>query len=292
MISKSQVRQPALAAIYAVMENGGEPDSVDWELFWTIAEERKSEQLCLAVAKAIEHHCRANSDLSRLLSQRADDVLLSMEGDLTTAPLRAKLERYVCCNRQFDAALGTLHYSLKNKKRITTEQIHRDSEDVLKLAAVLIATDGELTPGFADFPAYHSVLEPLAAAVHRRTKLMEGCVLLRKPTDLADDEEFRGLAELAQDKETLRTAAQELATSVLKHKEMLDARLSALVQNYSVERMNMMDRCILYLALYECEITKLDTAVAIAEAARLANEYSGSKSVPFIHGIIAAAAKA
>ena len=51
-----------------------------------------------------------------------------------------------------------------------------------------------------------------------------------------------------------------------------------------------MDKAILYLALYELEEKGLDTPIVVSEATALANEYSGSKSAPFIHGIIAAAA--
>lgn len=292
MISKSTIRQSALAAIYAVMENGGSPENMDWELFWAIAEEKEREQLNLSIAKAIEHQCRTNAASSQLLAARSNAVFLAMEGDLTSAPLRGNLERYVRCSNEFDAALGTLHYSIKNKKRLSTEQISGDSKDVLRLATILIATAGELTPAFADFPAYRSVLEPLEATVRRRTKIMQACALLNDPLSLAHDKQFKGLARLAQDLRDLRPAAQELATSVLEHREQLEALMAPLLQNYSADRLDVVDKCILYLALYELEVGKLDTPIVVAEATALAHAYSGGKSAPFIHGIIAAAAKA
>jgi transcription termination factor NusB len=52
------------------------------------------------------------------------------------------------------------------------------------------------------------------------------------------------------------------------------------------------DRCILYIALYELEYNKLDTPIVVSEANALADAYSGGKSAPFIHGVISAAAKA
>lgn len=292
MISKSVIRQSALAAIYAVMENGGSPETMDWDLFWAIAEEKDSERLCLSIAKAIEHQCRANEDSASLFTKRAEAVFLSMEGDLTTAPLREGLERYVRCNNEFNAALGTLHYSVKNKKRISAGQIAADSADVLRLASVLIETARELTPGFADFPAYRSVLEPLEATMRRRTGIMQACAILKDPAGLAGNGEFKGLARLAQDLKALRPAAQKLATDVLTHRGQIEARMEPLLQNYSANRLDTVDKCILYLALYELEIAKLDTPIVVAEATALAHAYSGGKSAPFIHGIIAAAAKA
>lgn len=292
MISKSTIRQSALAAIYAVMENGGSPETMDWDLFWAIAEEKERERLCISVAKAIEHQCRANADSASLFATRAEAVFLSMEGDLTTAPLREGLERYVRCDNEFNAALGTLHYSVKNKKRISPGQIAADSADVLRLATILIETEKELVPAFADFPAYRSVLEPLEAAMRRRSKIMQACALLKEPEGLAGNTEFKGLARLAQDLQALRPAAQKLATDVLSHREHLDSRMAPLLQNYSADRLDSVDKCILYLALYELEISKLDTPIVVAEATALAHTYSGSKSAPFIHGIIAAAAKA
>ncbi len=292
MISKSAIRQSALAAIYAVMENGGSSGTMDWELFWTIAEERASQKLCLSIAKAIEHQCRANEDSASQFATRAEAAFLSMEGDLTTASLREGLDRYVRCNNEFNAALDTLHYSVKNKKRVSPEQIAGDSADVLRLASVLINTAGELTPCFADFPAYRSVLDPLKAAIRRRSEIMQACVLLKDPAALADNMEFKGLARLAQDLKNLRPAAQKLADDVLMHREQLESRLVPLLQNYSVDRLDTVDKCILYLALYELEIGKLETPIVVAEATALAHVYSGGKSAPFIHGIIAAAAKA
>jgi len=292
MIPKSVIRQSALTAIYAVMENGGSPETMDWDLFWTIAEEKASQRLCLSIAKAIEHQCRFNEDSTNLFDTRAADTFLAMEGDLTTASLREGLNRYERCNNEFNAALGTLHYSLKNKRRVSTEQIAGDSADVLRLASILIETAKELTPCFADFPAYRSVLDPLKAAIRRRSEIMKACVLLKEPAALADNMEFKGLARLAQDLKDLRPAAQKLASDVLAHREQFESRMAPLLQNYSLDRLDTVDKCILYLALYELEIGKLGTPIVVAEATALAQAYSGSKSAPFIHGIIAAAAKA
>ena len=54
----------------------------------------------------------------------------------------------------------------------------------------------------------------------------------------------------------------------------------------------MIDSGILLIALYELRFNGLEAAIVISEANQLADTYSGSKSAPFIHGILAAAAKA
>ncbi len=291
-INRSEVRKSALTLLYAIRENGNDAEAFDYDIFWTIAQEKKTVRLREAHARAILHTSRASGDSARLLATRAEALLSAMQGDLTTVTLREETERYANRNEAYEAAVSALSYCLEDKRREGTEQLALCTRDVLRLAAALTAMGADLLQRFADYPASRAVTEPLAAAVRRRSKLLETTVGLSDPITLADSKEHAGLARLAADLQELRPATEELVSAVLKNRDSLETELAGLIDNYSLERVDMIDSCILLIALYELRFNKLEPAIVISEANLLANAYSGPKSAPFIHGILAAAAKA
>lgn len=291
-INRSEVRKSAVTLLYALRENGDNPEIFDYNLFWGIAQEKKTDRLRETHARVILHTCRASGDSAEQLSNRAEALLSALSGDLTTVTLRDETERYAKQNQAFEAAVAALSYSLNDNRREDTEQLAFCTQDVLRLATALSAMGNDLLPRFADYPASRHITEPLAATIRRRGRLMEETALLSNPITLADSKEYAGLARQAADLTELRPATEELVSAIQKHREELEKELAELIDNYSLERVDMVDSCILLLALYELRFGKLEPAIVISEANLLAHAYSGSKSAPFIHGILAAAAKA
>ena len=287
-ITLSKVRQSTLGYIYTYLANGSQP--VDSELFWSIAQEKEYENLRKAHAKAVLHTCRDAADSARLLADRLESTKNRMHGDMTTAALREEIERYAGQSIAFDAALRSLLYSLGDKMRDSSAPLAQRTSDVLRQAAVVESMGRELTLRFADFPCYRQQLEGLAAAVNRRARMMLACLVLQSPETLSDNKEYSGLARQAQDIQELRPAVEKLATAVIARIPLMESRLEGLLNNYSVDRLDYVDKAILYISLYELEENGLEVPIVVSEATALANEFSGSKSAPFIHGVIAAAA--
>lgn len=287
-ISRSKVRQSTLCYLYAYLTNGSQP--VNSTLFWQMAQEKDRDHLRTAQAKAVLHACRASADSARLLEDRLQLVENYMHADLTAAGLREEIDRYVQQSGRFEAALKALQYCHADKRRDTTDQLVLCTGDVLRLAAIVEAMGRDLLPRFADFPAYRQQLDTLASAIRRRSRMLLTCVALNNPLELDDNKEYAGMVRLAQDMEELRPAVEDMAARIIARIPLVEPRLEALLQNYSVERLDMVDKAILYIALYELEETGLDVRIVVSEATALADEYSGSKSAPFIHGVIAAAA--
>ena len=61
--------------------------------------------------------------------------------------------------------------------------------------------------------------------------------------------------------------------------------------NWRIERMSVVDRNILRLAIYEMSEVATPAAVVIDEAIELARQFSGDESVPFINGVLDAIRK-
>ena len=290
-INPARVRRSALNLMYAAMENGGSLDSLDTALFWNVALERDTDQYRTALAKAVLHTCRASADSARLLAERVQKAQEAMHADMTAATLRESLERYSTRTDEWEESLAALRAELDNKRATDTEELARCTKSAITLARALGGLGAEMLPSFADFPMYRGVLEPLAAVVKRRGRLMEACAGMADEEYLAGKPEFAGLLRRMQDLAELRPAAENLARAALEHREELEAEIAGLLEHYRTERLDTVDHCILLLMLYELRVEKLATPIVVSEATELADTYSGGKSAPFIHGVIAAAAK-
>lgn len=291
MTNRSQVRRCALNLIYALAENGTDAASFNRELFWGIALEKETEHYHTALAKAALHMSRHSADSARLLTERSMQLENAMHGDLTTASLREEVARYAQRSASFESALETLHLSLTDKRRQSWEPLAEASDAVISLASVLVKLGEELLPHLADAVAYREVADSYAALIRRRSRMLSPVAALTDPLAMEPTKELEGLLKLAATLAELRPAAEELADGVLAKQEELEALMAPLLQNYTTERLDAVDKAILLLSLYELRVNKLEVAIVVSEANALAHAYSGSKSAPFIHGVIAAAAK-
>lgn len=85
----------------------------------------------------------------------------------------------------------------------------------------------------------------------------------------------------------LRTFAAGLAGGVASSIEELDPMIAEAAEHWRIERMNVIDRLILRLALYEfLHEPETHAKVIINEALELARSFSGDESVRFINGIL------
>ena len=80
--------------------------------------------------------------------------------------------------------------------------------------------------------------------------------------------------------------ARRLIDGVNSRRRELDAAINHASKGWRVERMPMVDRCILRLALYELSSTDTPVAVVIDEAVRLAKDYSTARSGGFVNGVL------
>ncbi len=79
---------------------------------------------------------------------------------------------------------------------------------------------------------------------------------------------------------------EDLARGVARKAAEIDARISAKASNWRIERMAVVDRNILRLAIYEIQSTATPPAIAIDEALELAHEFSGEESAAFVNGVL------
>jgi N utilization substance protein B len=101
-------------------------------------------------------------------------------------------------------------------------------------------------------------------------------------------EETKKQVEDRQNQDEIFSFANELVIGVLSNQLEIDETISAMAQNWSLDRMPAVDRAILRLAVYEINFAHLEPAIAISEAVSLANELSTDESGAFVNGVLSA----
>jgi N utilization substance protein B len=84
-----------------------------------------------------------------------------------------------------------------------------------------------------------------------------------------------------------RALVEELVRGVYAHRAELDETLARLSRNWRVERMALVDRNIIRLALYELfHCPAVPVSVAINEAVELAKRFGTSEGAAFVNGLL------
>lgn len=290
MLHQSKIRKTALCLIYAMIEQNCSDQDFPFHHFWEITLEKDYDHLRQAQAKGVLHACRAAAELAGVFIDRGEAFLLESEGNFPLSPLREAVERCVERSKALLASLTDLRICLNDKRRDGSAPLEQQSRRVLQLAMTLVELSDSLLTRLEDEPTMRQTMEGLAGALRRWVRLLSECAPLADPASLESSVEYSGLAHKAQAVAELRPAAESLAREVMEHRDEIETMLHRLLRNYVPERLDAVDKAILYLSLYELCHRKLDVPIAISEANNLAHEFSGSKSAPFIHGVLAAAA--
>ena len=94
----------------------------------------------------------------------------------------------------------------------------------------------------------------------------------------------------SEEEEPERTPPDEFMETLVRgaaaNADSIDRRITAKSANWRIERMPVVDRNILRLAIYEMDALQTPPAVAIDEALELARQFSGDESVAFINGVL------
>jgi N utilization substance protein B len=79
---------------------------------------------------------------------------------------------------------------------------------------------------------------------------------------------------------------EELVRGTLARRDEIDPRIRAHSAHWRLERMPVVDRNILRLAIWEMTHTQTPAVVVIDEALELGQRFSGPEAVPFLNGVL------
>lgn len=93
--------------------------------------------------------------------------------------------------------------------------------------------------------------------------------------------------ELAESREVIRQFATEIVLGVLEHRSEVDRLIELKADNWRIERMAIVDRNILRLAIYEFLYhPQTPKTVVINEALDIARRFSNYEATQFINGVL------
>lgn len=131
---------------------------------------------------------------------------------------------------------------------------------------------------------------------HARRRARESALALLYSGDIIESSADRLVEEglYPADDINLSNYAESLVKGVCAHREEIDSRLMSTSENWALDRMPVVDRAILRLAVYEMlYVDEVPVSVAINEAVELAKAYGGEdESSRFVNGVLGKIARA
>lgn len=124
---------------------------------------------------------------------------------------------------------------------------------------------------------------------HARRRAREDALSLLYSSDVMERDAVELVDEgLFPDDIELNDYAEMLVRGVVEHRDDIDERLAATSENWSVERMPVVDRALLRLAVFEMiYVDDVPVSVAINEAVEIAKVYGGEdESSRFVNGVL------
>jgi transcription antitermination protein NusB len=130
---------------------------------------------------------------------------------------------------------------------------------------------------------------------HRAVQILYQCDLRRIDPDEGIRNYYSGLYSEEPDDLEQRPEPdefmEELVRGTTEKLAEIDSRIERHSENWRVERMPVVDRNVLRLAIYELLTAKLPVPVIIDEALELARKFSGREAVSFLNGVLDAVRK-
>ena len=135
----------------------------------------------------------------------------------------------------------------------------------------------------------------MSVKTHNRTSARRAALQVLYQSEITNRAIVRILADkpCVSEEITLDSYAHTLLEGVAAHKEEIDAQVGTVSENWALDRMPIVDRSILRLAIFEMTYVKeVPISVSINEAVELAKEFGGEDdSHRFVNGILGRIAK-
>ena len=292
MPSRRQIREAVVQYLYcADLEGGADPAALR-DPFWDFVTESDRRSLQLATFRTVHHlaHGREGRLAEFVERQAAASTLLSAWPEAES--LKSELTRIAELESGWSTALAKL------------ERLPKDDDDASVAAAFssalerLFLVDRELSAsrfrfieGIADFPALRGPLEAVAATIRRLQRVSDRMRMVEEPEKFPEQADLARLRDSKAEITELRRRSDELVDLVLAQKDAIDATLAGVVDNFSPERIDPVDRAILRLATHEILHAGTPPKVAINEAIELAKRFGTVDSKRFVNGVLDSVAK-
>lgn len=289
MPSRRQIREAAVQFLYCADLEGGAPAEEYRNTFWELLTEPDRRRHLQSTFRALEHITQGRQDRLLELSERAPVALARLNAATETQALKKVLQDTL----QYES-LWSIQW--EKIRKMPLSDVDNDSvvgqlEAALKqLYAIdrdLISARRNFQQTLDDFPVLRPLLESVTASMRRMQRISDRVQMLENPNLFPEQTDLKHLCTSHTDLIQLRSEADLMVDAVLQHKERIDQTLAGVIQNFSPERIDPVDRAILRLSTSEL-LTRpeLSAKIVINEAVDLAKKFGSNDSGRFVNGIL------
>jgi len=270
----------------ADLEGGADPSALR-DPFWDFVTESDRRSLQLATFRTVHHLAQGReSRLEEFVErQRAASIMLGAwpEAEL----LKSALQRTAELEAKWSSAHAALERLPKDGDDASVaETFGAALEEFFSNDRNLAAARERFFDAVENFPELRGPLEAVGASIRRLQRISDRLRMVENPENFPDQADLARIRESKAELRELRRRSDELVDAVLCSKETIDAKLAEVVDHYSPERIDPVDRAILRLATHEMLHAATPVKVAINEAVELAKRFGTSDSSRFVNGVL------
>lgn len=292
MPSRRQIREAVVQFLYcADLEGGASPASLR-EPFWDFVTESDRKALQLATFRTVHHLAHGREGRLAEFVERVTPAEAALSAWPEAEPVKRDLQRIA----ELESTWSTRFAAIERLPKDDHDSAVADAFG--KALANLFSTDRDLAltrarflTAVEDFPALRGQLEAITATIRRLQRISDRLRMVESPEKFPEQADLSRLRESKAEIAELRLRADELVDQILAKKESIDGTLASVVDNYSPERIDPVDRAILRLATYELLHAGTPPKVAINEGIELAKRFGTTDSRRFVNGILDKIAK-
>ena len=287
MPSRRQIREAVVQFLYCADLEGGESPVALREPFWDFVTESDRRSLQVAIFRTVHHlaHGREGRLVEFVERAALADALLSAWPQ--AEHLKIDLKRIAEQESGWSTAFARLERLPKDDDDASVaENFSIALEHLFRLDRELSANRTRFLRDMQDQPALKGQLEAVAATVRRLQRISDRMRMVEEPEKFPEQADLSRLRETKAELIALRKSSDELVDAVLLNKQTIDETLASVVDNYSPERIDPVDRAILRLGTYELQHAATPPKVVINEAIELAKRFGTTDSKRFVNGVL------
>lgn len=289
MLSRRQIREAVVQFLYCSdLEGGADPSSLR-EPFWQFVTESDRRALMLATWKTIHHLSVSREQRHNEFVERLTPATATLRADPSMEKAAALLDRISSLESEWPAQLASLSRIPRNgdDDDSVSSRFEEAIGELFRIDRALSSSIKRFFEDLQDHPAKGKQLEAITGSLRRLDRISDRMRMIESPEDFPDRTELAKIRDTKVSIQALRNEANRLTDSILKEKEGIDERLHTVIENFSPERIDPIDRAILRLATWEIlHDPEVPTPVAINEAIELAKRFGTSDSGRFVNGVL------
>lgn len=292
MPSRRHIREAVVQFLYcADLEGGADPAALRGP-FWDFVTESDRRSLQLATFRTVHHLAHGREGRLQEFVERQELATTLLSAWPQAESSKIDLKRIAELESGWSTSFAKLERLPKDDDDASVAESFGDALEILfKVDRDLAAARRRFLEGLEDFPALRGQMEAVAATIRRLQRISDRLRMVEEPEKFPEQADLARLRDSKLEISKLREMSDELVDQILATKESIDVTLATVVENFSPERIDPVDRAILRLGTYELLHAETPPRVAINEAIELAKRFGTTDSRRFVNGVLDKIAK-